>query len=528
MAIPHAHPNILLIMADQLAAPALPIYGHPIVKTPAINKFAKSAAIFKNAYCNFPICAPSRYSMLTGMLPHKISAFDNASELPASMPTIAHYLTLAGYDTSLVGKMHFVGPDQLHGFEHRSVTDIYPADFAWVPDWNGGPRNAPTGISMRAVTEAGPCERSLQLDYDEEVDYFANQVIYDLARRSEEKPFFMVASYTHPHSPFTAPQEYWDLYQHEEIDLPKVKEIPFKDLDVHSQWLYYSHSRDRFNITEEHIRNARHAYYAMISYVDSKIGKILDTLKKMKLDENTVIIFTGDHGEMMGERGMWFKQTFFEWSSRVPLMISTPEMRKNHQQKIISEVVSLVDLFPTILDLAGEKSIALATTLDGESLAPLITGQAKGWKNIAISEYSDMGVCAPCRMVRKDQFKYIYTHEHPSQLFDLEVDPIEMVNLSGNTKFSSIEEELKRLVLKDWNPTELESKILQSQAARKVINSAAKKSKLYPNWSFESNRNDKKRYVRGSGDQEGTVAVKGKARFPFVAPTNPDYPPKEI
>lgn len=521
-------PNILVIMVDQLAAPALPVYGHKVVHAPNISKFAQSAAVFKNAYCNFPICAPSRYSMLTGMLPNKFKAFDNASEFPASIPTISHYLTLDGYDTSLVGKMHFVGPDQLHGFENRMVTDIYPADFAWVPEWKGGPRNAPTGISMRAVTEAGYCERSLQIDYDEEVDYFANQKIYDLARRVDGKPFFMVASFTHPHSPYTALKEYWDLYKHEDIDMPSVGPIPFEKLDVHSQWLYLSHSRDRFDVTDEHVRNARHAYYSMISYVDDKVGKILSSLQKTGLDKDTVIIFTGDHGEMMGERGMWFKQTFFEWSSRVPLIISTPEMRASNSHKDIDEVVSLVDLFPTILDFSGADKESVANELDGESLVPLMTGDGANWKNLAISEYTDMGVCAPCRMVRLNNFKYIYTHGHPSQLYDLKADPLEMNNLSGNLKYENVESNLKALTLKDWDPVALEKEILKSQAERKVVNEAMKKSRGYTNWSYEVDRKDAKRYVRGSGDQEGTVAIKGRARFPYVEPTEPDHESKLV
>ena len=163
-------PNILLLMADQLTPGFLPMYGNKIVKAPHLQALAERGTVFANAYCNFPICAPSRYSMLTGRLPHSFDAFDNAAEFCAAAPTVMHYLRQLGYSTALCGKMHFVGPDQLHGYEQRLITDIYPADFAWVPDWRKGPRNAPTGISMRAVIEAGSCVRSLQIDYDDETD----------------------------------------------------------------------------------------------------------------------------------------------------------------------------------------------------------------------------------------------------------------------------------------------------------------------------------------------------------------------
>ncbi|MCX5839760.1 MAG: sulfatase-like hydrolase/transferase [Deltaproteobacteria bacterium] len=150
-----------------MAAPALPTYGHRLVQAPHITRLAERSVVFDSAYYNFPICAPSRFSMLSGRLPHAIEAYDNASEFPASIPTMAHYLRDAGYRTILCGKMHFIGPDQLHGCEERLTTDIYPADFAWTPDWTQGPAHRPTGISMRPVVEAGPCIRSMQVDYDD-------------------------------------------------------------------------------------------------------------------------------------------------------------------------------------------------------------------------------------------------------------------------------------------------------------------------------------------------------------------------
>ena len=174
--------GIVLLMADQLTPFALPFYGHPLVHAPALSRLASEGMVFDAAYCNSPICAPSRYSMLSGRLPHAIGAYDNASEFPAEIPTMAHYLRAAGLRTVLAGKMHFVGPDQLHGYERRLTTDIYPADFLWVPDWSKGPSYRPTGVGMGHVVDAGPCVRNMQIDYDEEVAHAAVQEIYDLAR----------------------------------------------------------------------------------------------------------------------------------------------------------------------------------------------------------------------------------------------------------------------------------------------------------------------------------------------------------
>ena len=140
-------PNILLIVTDQLAAPALPVYGHPVVKAPHISALAEGGVLFESAYCNSPLCAPSRASMMTGQLPSRIGAYDNAAAFPADEPTFAHYLHDAGYRTVLSGKMHFIGPDQLHGFEERLTTDIYPADFGWTPDWEH-PERRPVGTTI--------------------------------------------------------------------------------------------------------------------------------------------------------------------------------------------------------------------------------------------------------------------------------------------------------------------------------------------------------------------------------------------
>ncbi|WP_031242841.1 choline-sulfatase [Advenella kashmirensis] len=508
-------PNIILIMADQLTVSALANYGNTIVNAPHINSLSEKGVTFDNAYCNFPICAPSRYSMLTGRLPHSIQAYDNASELTADQPTLMHYLRKLGYSTTLSGKMHFVGPDQLHGYSERLNTDIYPADFAWVPNWKEGPRNAPTGISMRAVVEAGSCLRSLQLDYDEQTAFLTKQKIYDLARNSRGQPFFVTVSFSHPHSPYTAYQDHWDRYRHEDIDMPQVPPIPLESLDTHSKWLYYSHGRDRISVTEEHVRNARHAYYGMVSYVDDKVGEIIALLKHTELLEDSIIIFTSDHGEMLGERGMWFKQTFFESASRVPLIISGPGIAGARR---VQSNVSLVDLMPTILALANDGEATHTTPIDGCNLTELFDEKEVDNNRVVLSEYSDMGVCAPCRMIRQGKYKYVYVHGHESLLFNLENDPLELHDLSSDTTHQEIKAKLHSAVLTNWDPEGLNQLILDSQARREVIWSVVKGSSHRENWSYVVSKGDEQKYVRGGGDNEGTIAVKGRARFPYVEP----------
>ena len=184
-------PNFLFIMVDQLAAPALAPYGDKMVKAPAIDRLANEGVVFENAYCNFPICGPSRASLHTGKLPFSIGMFDNASEFMASIPTFAHYLRGLGYRVELSGKMHFVGPDQFHGYQSRHTTEIYPANFAWSVDWSKGREFRPTNLTMAPVIESGPCIRTLQMDYDDEVAYNGIQAIYDLARRGSDDPWML-------------------------------------------------------------------------------------------------------------------------------------------------------------------------------------------------------------------------------------------------------------------------------------------------------------------------------------------------
>jgi choline-sulfatase len=501
-------PNILVIQADQMTPGVLPAYGHPLVKAPHIDALAESGVVFESAYCNFPLCVPSRASMMAGRLAHNIASWDNAMEMPAHIPTLAHYLRKAGYRTVLSGKMHFIGPDQMHGFTERATTDIYPANFAWTPDWIVGERYRPTGINPAAVVDAGVCVRSLQIDYDDEVEHATVQQIFDLARFHNDKPWLLWASFTHPHSPYVTPQKYWDLYDHDDIDMPKVPPIPVEELDEMSRWLYYAHAQDLLTIKDEHVRNARHAYYGMTSYVDDKVGRIMQTLEEVGLRDNTIVVFTSDHGEMLGERGKWFKQYFYEGSVRVPMIVSYPGA---YTPSRVPEHVSLVDLLPTFMDWSGAEWDPV-NTMDGDSLDGLLSGGDASWDNTVLSEYTGEGVIAPCRMIRRGDWKYIYTHGHPGLLYNTAADPLELENLAGNPEVADIETELARDILKDWDPEAINEACIQSQKERLFIQGATDGE---PTWAHLSRQGDAGRYVRNSG----AVQAKQKARYPFVEPT---------
>ncbi|MDH3580895.1 MAG: choline-sulfatase [Hyphomicrobiales bacterium] len=502
-------PNILVIMFDQMAPQFLSCYGHPLVQSPHIDALAESGVLFENSYTNFPLCVPSRASFMGGRYANALEVWDNATDFSCATPTIAHYLRSAGYSATLCGKMHFIGPDQMHGFEQRLVTDVYPSNFAWTPDWTEGPHNRPTGINMRAVVDSGTCIRSLQIDYDDEVEFFAHQKMYDLVRFEENQPFFLMVSFTHPHSPFITKQEYWDRYAHDDIDMPRVPSISVEELDEMSRWLHYAHGGDLDEVTEAHIRNARHAYYGMISYCDDKVGRLMGTLKEVGLADDTVVIFTSDHGEMLGERGGWYKQYFYEHSARVPLIVSCPSRFKSGR---VSENVSLVDILPTAMDLATDKgNWEPVSPLQGASLMPLLGGDASSRGDTVISEYTGEGACAPCRMIRRGNHKLIYTHGHPELLYDLGSDADELTNLADDPEFAKIRDELRTELLRDWDPEEINARILRSQAERHFIQDVTGGE---PTWAFKLRDDDDRRYVRNSG----AVQTKAKARYPFIAP----------
>ena len=502
-------PNILIIQADQMAPQALPTYGHPLVQAPHISALADEGVVFENAYCNFPLCVPSRYSMLTGRHTSAIGAWDNAVELASERPTMAHYLDDLGYDTILCGKMHFIGPDQLHGFRQRLTTDIYPSNFAWTPDWPNEPEYRPTGISLRPVVQAGRCVRSLQIDYDDEVEFYGIQKIHDLARYAGDDPFFLVISFTHPHSPFTTTAHYWDQYRHEDIDLPTVGAIPVEELDEHSRWLHYAHGTHLNTVTEEHVRTARHAYYGMCTYVDDKVGRIMEAMRATGLAEDTIVIFISDHGEMLGERGMWYKQTFFEWSTRVPMIVSHPGTFASGR---VSELVSLVDLLPTLVDMATDGAPPEAVDpLDGNSLTGLLSGSGDGWTNQVVSEYTGEGIRAPCRMARRGRYKYMYTHGFPGMLYDVEADPLERENLVDRPDMAEVAREMHAAVLDGWDPEDVNERCLESQRRRHFIQRATGGE---PYWAYKVRDGDDSRFVRNAG----AAPTKALARFPYVEP----------
>lgn len=506
-------PNILLVMFDQLAPQFLPMYGHPLVETPAMAAISERGTLFGNAYCSSPLCAPSRFSMLSGQHCSRIGAYDNAAEFACDIPTVAHYLRTLGYRTCLAGKMHFIGADQLHGFEERITTDMYPADFGWTPDWMRPEEPQFWHHNMQSVVEAGVYERTLTIDFDEEVGFEARRRLFDLARDDDTRPFFLTVSFMQPHDPYMTPRAFWDRYEHARIDMPRVPELGD---DAHSRRLAQLCRMDEYRIEEAHVRNARHAYYGMVSYLDDQVAALATALEQAGLDDNTLWILTADHGDLLGEHGLWYKMHFFEHAVRVPLVFSGPGISAAR----IERPVSLLDLLPTVLEYACDGAAPpLAAPIDGRSLLPDVGGDSTALDVPVIAEYLAEGAVAPMLMVRSERYKYVCSAGDPPMLHDLAEDPLELENLSGNARVTAIEAGLEAIAREHWDAERVREAVLASQQRRQLVQAALQTGTIR-SWDFQPYRDASRLYNRNlAGEMYDTDR---KARIPYREAPIPD------
>jgi choline-sulfatase len=497
-------PNFLILMADQLTARALPAYGNRVAKTPHIDSLAAGGVVFDSFYCNSPLCAPSRFSTLSGRQVSAIGAYDNAAEFPSHVPTFAHYLRSAGYQTVLSGKMHFCGADQLHGFEERLTTDIYPADFGWTPDWSRFDLRPSWYHTMDSVTQAGPCTRTNQIDFDDDVVFQARQKLFDMARSKDGRPFCMVASMTHPHDPYVIPQRYWDRYAGSDIDMPRVRIAP-ADLDPHSRRLRHVCGLDLQSVNEAQVRAARRAYYGAVSYVDDQVGVLLAALADAQFAANTIVLLFADHGDMLGERGLWYKMNFFEPACQIPLIVHAPG---RFTARRAAESASLVDILPTLCELAGSRAADDAADWDGSSLVPQLAGGAG--KDEVIGEYLAEGAIAPLVMIKRGRYKFVHSPADPDQLYDLQEDPDELRNLASAAPHAARVRELRAEVAQRWHMDALHAAVIASQRQRHRVYEALRKGRHAP-WDFQPLRDASRLYVRNDLDLGDLEAM---ARFP--------------
>ncbi len=498
-------PNILIIMVDQLNGTFFPDGPAEFLHAPNLKALAQRSVRFANCYTASPLCAPARASFMSGQLPRRTRVYDNAAEFASAIPTYAHHLRSAGYRTVLSGKMHFVGPDQLHGFEERLTTDIYPADFGWTPDFRKpGERIDWWYHNMGSVTGAGVAEITNQLEYDDEVAFNAVQKIYDLSRGADARPWCLTASFTHPHDPYVARRKHWDLYEDCDRLEPEIDELPRSQMDAHSIRILDSCDRGKFEITAQNIASSRRAYFANISYLDEKIGEILAVLEASRQSENTIVVFCSDHGDMLGERGMWFKMSFLEGSCRVPLMIAMP----GKQGRLVSQPVSNVDISPTLCELAGIDLAPLWPWLDGQSLVSMADGAIRS--DPVFMEYAAEASIAPMVSIVWRGFKFNHCEADPQQLFDLANDPHELANLAGDGAHRDLLAQFNAMMREKWDLAAYDDEVRESQARRWVVYAALRNGAYYP-WDFQPLRAASERYMRNHMNLD---TLEDSKRFP--------------
>ena len=412
-------PNILFLLTDQHSPHIAGFAGDRVVDTAALDGVAEDGVRFDAAYCQAPLCGPSRMSLLTGLWSLRWTAWAHGPALTPGHETIPGWLSKHGYTTASAGKMHFDDVDQMHGFQFRPYGDLVKSRAAThqpdPPDtadgrWNrhavgrfpfAGPTAIPESLLMESVTTVESLAWLLEFS-DQEPD----------------TPWFFCASYSRPHFPLTAPGRYLRKYLASELKLPPLPPGYPDRLHPHDRFIV-----DDFNLlnfSDEEHRKALAGYYACVDYVDDCMGALLEGLRRSGRLDNTYIVYTSDHGDMAGEHGLWWKRTYYDASAGVPLLISGPGIEGN---RAVSTPVELVDLFPTFCEWA---EVDAPPGLDGESLVPLLNGRPdRRKKRMARSELIADKPGTEFRMVRDERWKYVDFPSAPARLFDLSADPDE-------------------------------------------------------------------------------------------------------
>jgi len=438
-------PNILLLISDQHSKYHIGAYGDPLVRTPHLDQLAEQGMRFTNAYCASPVCVPSRMSFMTCRTPSKNRVWYNNHILHSGIPTWAHAMGLAGYETSLIGRMHFNGHDQRHGFEHRPLGE-YGATHPGAQR-KGAPifkniTTATTGQSRIAVELAGRGYGSYHV-FDEMVAEKTSAFLREKATHPSDRPFAAVAGFLLPHCPFLAHKELFNYY-YDRVDIPQ--HTPNEPAAIRK----FKQLRGLYPpLSDERIRVARAAYFGMCEYLDQQIGHILQTLHDTGQDQNTLVIYCSDHGEMAGEHGCWWKSSYYEGSVSVPIIARLPNIIPQNTQNDL--ICNLMDIGPTLIDMAEGAPLPNA---DGRSLWPTLQGQDNPTHpNETFSEHMGQNEGVPSRMIRTGPWKcYTYHDNTPPVLYNLQDDPTEQHDLGTNPRHQDTCNHLVHRLSEGWDP----------------------------------------------------------------------------
>ena len=472
-------PNILFLLSDQHSYKVAGCYGDALGATPNIDRIARHGVTFDNAYCASPICTPSRMSLLTGQWPHKQSCWTLEDQLASDLPTYAHALGAAGYRTILAGRMHSIGPDQLHGFSERHIGDCSPnwlgagrQDLGVLAGAQGPSAPAAGGEAVRAVSisRSGRGQSGYEVVDDATTDAACTRLAELGAERTagSDQPFLLAVGFILPHCPFVARAEDYDLFEGK-VGLP---ELPCPDPSAEHPWLV---NWRRFSGCEDadpdDVIRARTAYYGLVHALDRKIGRILDALEKAGFGDDTLVVYASDHGEQIGERGLWWKNTFYEESVRVPLVMSWPGVLPQSERR--AHIVNLSDLNATMLQAAGATALPRS---NARSLLPVAADPDAVWDNETFSEYvTDLSSvwtgpeATTQRMIRSGRYKYVHVEGYRPQLFNLETDPSELHDLGDDPAHAELRQQLAARVLDGWEPKRIRHEVDLRCAEKAVL-----------------------------------------------------------
>ena len=437
-----AKPNVLFIAVDDMNND-LGTYGHPLVKSPNIDRLAAMGTRFDRAYCQFPLCSPSRSSIMTGLRPDTTRVFDLRYHFRQGLPdvvTLPQMFSKAGYYAARVGKIyHYGNPGDIG-------TSGLDDPASWQEFVNPAGRDHTTLeldiINYTPKRGLGSAMAFLADQTGKDTEHTDGKVATEAIRlmnAHKDQPFFLAVGFYKPHTPYVAPKKYWDPYPMDKITLPAIapdfqKTALEPALASTKPWPY-------MGVTPDQARECKQAYYAAISFVDAQIGRVLDELDRLKLRDNTIIVFWSDHGYHLGEHGLWMKQSCYEESARVPMIIAAPGQKA--AGKGSARPVELLDLYPTLADLAG---LVPPKNLEGVSLRPLLDNPAAPWTRAAFTQVQRGGF--PGHSVRTERWRYTEWGggEKGAELYDHETDPQELRNLATDPKHAATVAEMKALV----------------------------------------------------------------------------------
>jgi choline-sulfatase len=465
-------PNLLYIHSDQHSPFVAGCYGDDLVQTPHLDRLAREGVTLDGCYCPSPICVPSRMSALTGRYPHENRVWTNSHILDSGIPTLAHAMGAGGYLPALVGRMHALGPDQLHGYAERLVGD-HGANNPGGRGADHGMLSGTAGPARVSLTRSGPGQSAYQV-HDEDVTAAAVHWLdrYGVRQRAgqEHDPFSLSVGFMLPHQPFVARREDYELYEGR-VPMPRTPE-PFGE-HLHPHIRAWREACGIAEVPDDEILRARAAYWALVTRMDVMIGQILEALERNGLAENTLVVYTSDHGEQVGEHGLWWKQTFYEDSARVPAILRWPGRLPENTRS--PRVCSALDLNATMLDALDCPPLAHSR---GRSLLSVLDDPAAPWEDVAFSEFclDQAGAGGPFaeagvvqRMVRRGDWKLNYYDGQPSQLFHLADDPRETNDRIADPACADTVRELTELVLDGWDPAWVRDEMARRRADLPVL-----------------------------------------------------------